>query len=148
HTAGRTVENFIWTPQKEVGVSLFADTARKAIPRLAKRKTFGARRSGPRRRSVSSAAQRGKDDHFVVCLQTMVQASDAVPVHEETNMRANAILFVDNTVAHPRVAGLKKLQQLHERFARAFDLPLTAGVREKRAWQHNAHHKSGAAVTE
>ena len=42
----------------------------------------------------SSAAQRGNDDHFVAGLQAMVQAGDAVPVHEETDVRTDSILFV------------------------------------------------------
>ena len=47
----------------------------------------------------------------------MVRARYAVPVHEETDMRPDAILFVHNAVAHSRVAGLEKLQQLRERLA-------------------------------
>ena len=47
----------------------------------------------------------------------MVQARYAVPVHEETDMRADAILFVDDPVAHSGIAGLEKLRQLRERLA-------------------------------
>ena len=43
---------------------------------------------------VASAAQRGNDDHFIASLQAMVQAGDAVAVHEETDVRADSILFV------------------------------------------------------
>jgi len=74
--------------------SLIGDSARNATPRAAKRKTFNAHRGGQRVRSDSSAAQRGNDDHFVAGLQAMVQAGDAVPVHEETDVRADSILFV------------------------------------------------------
>ena len=47
----------------------------------------------------------------------MVQARDAVPVHEETDMRADAIRLVDDPVAHTRKAGLETLRQLRERLA-------------------------------
>ena len=47
----------------------------------------------------------------------MVQARDAVPVHEETDMRAAAILILNDRVAHTRIAGLEKLRQLRERLA-------------------------------
>ncbi len=47
----------------------------------------------------------------------MVQAGVAVPVHEETDVRPDAILFVHNAVAHSRVAGLEKFLQLRERLA-------------------------------
>jgi len=67
--------------------------------------------------SASTAAQRGNDDHFVIGLQAIVQARYAVPVHKETNMQAGAILFVNDPVAHSRIAGLKKLRQLRKRLA-------------------------------
>lgn len=63
---------------------------------------------------VSTAAQRGNDDHFVIGVQAMMQAADAVAVHEEADMRVDAILFVNDPVAHYRIAGLEKLQQLRE----------------------------------
>ena len=47
----------------------------------------------------------------------MVQARGAVPVHEETDMRADAIPFVNDPVAHTRMARLEKLRQLCERLA-------------------------------
>ena len=47
----------------------------------------------------------------------MVQARYAVPVHEETDMRADAILFLNDRVAHSGIAGLEKLRQLRERLA-------------------------------
>jgi hypothetical protein len=67
--------------------------------------------------SASTAAQRGNGDRVVIGLQTMVRARYAVPVHEETDMRAEAILFVNDPVAHSRIAGLEKLLQLRERLA-------------------------------
>ena len=47
----------------------------------------------------------------------MVQARDAIPVYEETDMRADANLFLNDRVAHTRIARLEKVRQLRERLA-------------------------------
>jgi hypothetical protein len=67
--------------------------------------------------SASTAAQRGNDDRVVIGLQTMARVRYAVPVDEETDMRADAIPFVNDPVAHSGIAGLEKLRQLRERLA-------------------------------
>ena len=67
--------------------------------------------------SASTTDQLGNDDRVVIGLQTMARVRYAVPVDEETDMRADAILFLNDRVAHSGIAGLEKLRQLRERLA-------------------------------
>ena len=59
---------------------------------------------------ASAAAQRGDDHDFVVCTQDMVDTSSHVAVDEKADVRANAILFIDDAVAHAWVAPIENIE--------------------------------------
>jgi hypothetical protein len=67
---------------------------------------------------------------------------------EQPDVGPNPILLVDHAVAHARITSVQKRKQLREGVARLFDLFLSAGIGEKRAGDHHAHHVSAAALTE
>ena len=93
----------------------------------------------------SAAAQRGDDHDFVVCTQGMVETSSHVAVDEKTDVRANAILFIDDAVAHAWVAPIENIEQSCQRVPFGLDLLLPAGIGEKGARNEDANH---ATVTE
>lgn len=67
----------------------------------------------------------------------MVESLGHCTVDEKADVLADAVLLVDDTVPHAGVARIEPLQQPGQRFAFGFDLPLTAGVRKKRAWNQD-----------
>jgi hypothetical protein len=90
--------------------------------------------------NASAAAQRRDDHDFVVCTQDMVEASSHVAIDEKADVRANAMLFIDNAVAHAWVAPIKNVEQSCQGFPFGLDLTLTAGIGKKRARNEDANH--------
>ena len=93
----------------------------------------------------SAAAQRGYDHHYVSGAQGAVESLGHFAVNEKPDVPADAVLLVHDAVPH---AGITRVQHFHERgqrFGLGFDLPLTAGVGKKRAWNQDA---DPATVTE
>jgi hypothetical protein len=92
-----------------------------------------------------TAAQRGYDHDFISGTQRTVEPPCHVSIDEKADVPADAPLFIDDAMAHPRETRIERIQQTFEGFAFGFDLLLPAGVRKQRTRNKNADH---AAVTE